>query len=141
MNIALIFFLKLQYKSFDWIRILVQVFDHSPIVMHSSRYLHILLLRRYQIELNTTNQIISFIKQKYTNIAEGFLFSTPACWSPVRVAWKVTLYSCTSFPSLSPLFLISLTNQKLETRNKNHSTMLLKTILSIGKWGILFNYK
>ena len=61
----------------------------------------------------------------------------------VHVAWKVTLYSCTPSPlfPLYFLFLISLTNQKLETRNKNHSTMPLKTILSIGKWGILFKCK
>ena len=94
------------------------------------------------MELNTTNQIIPFIKQKHANIAERLpFFNSCALQSPVHVAWKVNLLQLYPLPSLSPLFLISLTNQKLETRNKNHSTMLLKTILSIGKWGILFNYK
>ena len=95
------------------------------------------------MELNTTNQIIPFIKQKQAKYCR-----TVAFFQLLRVAVTSTcsmegnlvqLYPL--LPSLSPLFLISLTNQKLETRNKNHSTMLLKTILSIGKWGILFKYK
>ena len=115
-NIAFIFFFKASVQSFDWIRILVQVFDHSPIVMHSSRYLHILLLRRYQIELNTTNQIISFIKQKYTNIAERFpFFNACVLQSPVHVACTVVPPPL-SFPSISYF-----SNQP-KTRNKKQKS-------------------
>ena len=101
----------------------MQVFDHSPLVMHSSRYLHILLLRRYQIKLNTTNQIISFIKQKYTNIAEGFpFFNSCVLQSPLTSTCSMegNLVQLYPLPSLFPLFLVSLPNQK--TKNKKQKS-------------------
>ena len=65
------------------------------------------------MELNTTNQIIPFIKQKHANIAERFpFFNSCALQSPVHVAWKVNLVQLYPLPSLFPLFLVSLPNQK-----------------------------
>ena len=88
--------------------------------MHSSRYLHILLLRRYQIELNTTNQIIYFIKQKYTNIAERFLFQL------LRVAVTSTCSMegkpCTVVPPPLSFPSISYFSNQPKTRNKKQKS-------------------